>query len=203
MGFNQLRIVGIPPEEKNSAHKTAYQAHDLLDSISYYEDLSLATADMDLIVGTTSKSRKNRTQLLPSRELNRFLSDRKDLINNVAIVFGNETNGLSTEDERQCQILSTILMASDYPSINLSHSVMIYAYELCNIQNTIQTTQSNHSITFRVFDEKIKSFLQHTAIDQRQPELYQRILDRCRKLAASDINLVMSLLRYLRNQTKN
>ena len=64
-----------------------------------------------------------------------WMEKRNDMVSKVGIVFGSETNGLSTEEENLCDVMSTIPMAQDYPSINLSHSVMIYAYELAQIRH--------------------------------------------------------------------
>jgi tRNA/rRNA methyltransferase len=130
MGFETLRIVSEKWEMDDSARKTAYQAHDILQNIQVYQTLEEAITDQDLIIGTTAKPRKNRYLLIPSFKIKSHIDRLNENIDQVAIVFGSESNGLSQQDERLCHFLSTIPMAMPYPSINLSHSVMIYAYEL-------------------------------------------------------------------------
>jgi len=49
-------------------------------------------------------------------------------------VFGCEESGLSNEELAQCDALSSIPLAVEYPSLNLSQAVMLYAYELANLQ---------------------------------------------------------------------
>jgi tRNA/rRNA methyltransferase len=48
----------------------------------------------------------------------------------VALVFGPEDNGLGNEDLAACTQLIRIPSAPAYPSLNLSHAVMVCAYEL-------------------------------------------------------------------------
>jgi tRNA/rRNA methyltransferase/tRNA (cytidine32/uridine32-2'-O)-methyltransferase len=48
----------------------------------------------------------------------------------VAFVFGNERTGLDDEELNFCNIASHIPVSEAFPSLNLSHAVQIYAYEL-------------------------------------------------------------------------
>jgi tRNA/rRNA methyltransferase len=51
-------------------------------------------------------------------------------MNRVAILFGNEVNGLENRDIALCNELISIPSADAFPSLNLSHAVMVVAYEL-------------------------------------------------------------------------
>lgn len=197
MGFDDLRIVGTKPEEITDAHKTAYQAHDLLKEIRFYDKLEQAIEGIDLVVGTTAIERKNRDALIKSHSLKSFIDERSAYVNTAALVFGSETNGLSHKDERLCHILSTIPMKVKYPSINLSHSVMIFAYEVSQIE-TPEQVSTEEKIPFRVFDEQIQTLFRQREIEKRQPELFQRAIDTIRQIPPSDIPLLLSLLRYFK-----
>src|SRR5208283_1156241 len=48
----------------------------------------------------------------------------------VAIVFGNEVNGLEREDLALCHEFISIPSSAAFPSLNISHAVMIVAYNL-------------------------------------------------------------------------
>ncbi len=48
----------------------------------------------------------------------------------VALVFGRESVGLTREELRYCDILSTIETGSEYNVLNLSHAVSLYLYIL-------------------------------------------------------------------------
>lgn len=198
MGFSDLRIVGTSKDQIKDAHVTAYQAHDILSNIKFFDNLAVASADLDLLVGTTAKARKNRDQLINSRALKEYLVDRNQHVGSFGIVFGSESNGLSHKDERLCHVLSTIPMQTSYPSINLSHSLMIYAYELSQNIDSRTTNTKDEKIPFKVYDEQIQLLLKEKQLDQRQPELYQRTIDSLRLIPSQSIPLVMSLLRYFK-----
>jgi tRNA/rRNA methyltransferase/tRNA (cytidine32/uridine32-2'-O)-methyltransferase len=48
----------------------------------------------------------------------------------IALVFGNERTGLEAAELDLCNIASHIPVSDAFPSLNLSHAVQIYAYEL-------------------------------------------------------------------------
>jgi tRNA/rRNA methyltransferase/tRNA (cytidine32/uridine32-2'-O)-methyltransferase len=48
----------------------------------------------------------------------------------IAFVFGNERTGLEDSELDFCTIASHIPVSAEFPSLNLSHAVQIYAYEL-------------------------------------------------------------------------
>lgn len=48
----------------------------------------------------------------------------------VALVFGNETSGLSNEELQRCQLAVTIPANPDYSSLNLGMAVQLLCYEL-------------------------------------------------------------------------
>jgi tRNA C32,U32 (ribose-2'-O)-methylase TrmJ len=48
----------------------------------------------------------------------------------VAVLFGNEETGLAAEDLAHCQMLATIPTVPQSPALNLSHAVMVIAYEI-------------------------------------------------------------------------
>jgi TrmH family RNA methyltransferase len=49
--------------------------------------------------------------------------------NNIAVVFGNEVNGLRNDQLALCNEIISIPSSDDFPSLNLSHAVMVVAYE--------------------------------------------------------------------------
>ncbi len=60
------------------------------------------------------------------------LSDLSGVISgrNAALVFGRESSGLSNDELRVCDIISTIPAVLEYPTMNLSHAVCVVLYEL-------------------------------------------------------------------------
>ena len=203
MGFDKLRIVDSDKYLKKGARNTAYESHEVLDNIQHYDNLESAIQDMDIVIGTTAKNRKLRYEYIDSQNISQFLEDRKDSFDNLAIVFGSESDGLNSTEEKCCDILSTIPMAEDYPSVNLSHSVMIYAYELSSLnRNGAEQNNKVSKDLYRAFKEQVEEFLSILEVDERQPGIYQQVKDKLLLLPENDIKLFMSLARYLRNHIK-
>lgn len=203
MGFSKLRVVGSDKHLRNGARHTAYESREILEGIESFDSLDQAVKDMDLVIGTTGKKRKLRYQYLEASKLNGFLEERQASLEKVAIVFGSESDGMTTDEEKCCDMLSSIPMAIEYPSINLSHSVMIYAYELSKLKLDMNPSEvSTDENKFKAFKEQTNSFLEILEIGKRQPGLYQQIKDKMLAMKPEDITLFMSTARYLRNHLK-
>lgn len=206
MGQKHLRVVASDTHTQKGARNTAYEAHDLLEKIETYDSLDEAVADMDLVIGTTGKPRKLRYEVILSENLPAFIDGKTGIASKVALVFGSESNGLSKEEENRCDVLSTIPMKTTYPSINLSHSVMIYAYELSKgDQNQVEiaSTSTGKGEVSRALKDQSNDLLSALKMPDQQPGLHRRIMDKIALLNEPDSRLVLSLLRYLRKMVKN
>ncbi len=206
MGQKHLRIVASEVHTMQGARNTAYESHDLLETIETFDSLETAVADMELVIGTTGKPRKLRYEMIPSDLLPKFLDDKAAIASKVALIFGSESNGLSKEEENRCDVLSSIPMTTSYPSINLSHSVMIYAYELLKSTSgpskPADTTDNKGDVS-RAVKEQSHQLLSELQMPDQQPGLYRRITDKIALMNEPDSRLVLSLLRYLRKLRKN
>ncbi|HKV55526.1 MAG TPA: RNA methyltransferase [Candidatus Binataceae bacterium] len=129
MGLRDLRIVAAAGRDERDATTMAVHGRDILASATCYPDLPAALADRTLVVGTTARSGPYRADARPIREVAPELSAAA-ATNRIAIVFGPEDFGLTSEELKQCPRLATILTAPEYPSLNLAQAVMIVAYEL-------------------------------------------------------------------------
>ena len=106
----------------------AIHAADIWDNAEHYDSLKEALAGCSIAVGTSRRrGRHRKSNTLSARELAAFL---KQKTGKAAIVFGNERTGLDREEMELCNMASHIPVSPDFPSINLSHAVQIYAYEL-------------------------------------------------------------------------
>ncbi len=132
MGLARLRIVAPETEggelDEQVALARAVHAGDVYRSAERFADLRSALADCSLVVGTTRRRGKKRKDFsLPPNELAAALRDRPGT---AAIVFGNERTGLEDDELALCNLASHIPVDEAFPSLNLSHAVQIYAYEL-------------------------------------------------------------------------
>jgi len=106
----------------------AVHAADIWEGAEHFDSLAAALADCSVTVGTSRRrGRRRKSSTLTPHELAAFLKDKNGT---AAIVFGNERTGLNGEELELCNIASHIPVDPEFPSVNLSHAVQIYAYEL-------------------------------------------------------------------------
>jgi len=106
----------------------AIHAEDVWEGAETFGSLAEAVRDCSLVVGTTRRRGRHRKQVsMTPKELAAFLASRPGP---AAVVFGNERTGLDDGELELCNIASHIPVNEDFPSLNLSHAVQIYAYEL-------------------------------------------------------------------------
>lgn len=134
MGFQQLRIVDSDKHLEKPARILAHASNDILENAQTFPNLTSALADIDFSIGTSAKARHERRYQLAPAEVRAAIENKQQIVCKAAIVFGCEESGLSNEELAQCDALSSIPLAVEYPSLNLSQAVMLYAYELANLQ---------------------------------------------------------------------
>jgi tRNA/rRNA methyltransferase/tRNA (cytidine32/uridine32-2'-O)-methyltransferase len=106
----------------------AVHAGDVWEQARVFDSLEAAAADCSLVIGTTRRrGRRRKSVTMSPREAAACLRDRSGP---TALVFGNERTGLEDRELRLCNLASHIPADRAFPSLNLSHAVQIYAYEL-------------------------------------------------------------------------
>jgi TrmH family RNA methyltransferase len=130
MGFKNLSVVSPPASmTEGEGRWFARNAHDVLSSAGIYGTLAEAVADKSVVVGTTRRKGKRRGLILPADEGASRLY-RMAASNKVAVLFGREARGLFNEEVEECGFMMSIPSSKAQPSLNLSHAVLIVAYEL-------------------------------------------------------------------------
>ena len=130
MGFSSLWIVNSQIHRDKQAHIVAHASQDILETVREFQDLAQVRDQVDLMVGTSAKPRHHREVLLTPEVLRENLLQKQDAVQQVALVFGREESGLHGHEIALCDVLTSIPLASAYPSLNLGQSVMLYAYVL-------------------------------------------------------------------------
>jgi|TARA_B110000208_G_C11617771_1_gene376041 tRNA/rRNA methyltransferase len=129
MGFSRLYLVKPNNFPSSEADALASGADDILKEAIIVESLEDALIGVNFTVGFTARKREltqphedirsTATNILPIAEKNE-----------VALLFGNETNGLSNDEIKHCQKLSFIDANKSYSSLNLSQAVQIACHEI-------------------------------------------------------------------------
>lgn len=130
MGLTQLRIVKGCDRFDSESLKFAVAARDLLESAQVFPDLASAMADCTLTVGTTRRHGKYRQEILSPSEVSGRFREQVASDCRAALVFGREDSGLTTEELSLCRWHATIPTSSEYGSLNLAQSVLLFCYEL-------------------------------------------------------------------------
>lgn len=131
-GLTDLRIVNAENScwMSDEALACAVGAREILENAGVYDSLEAAVADMHTIYATTARFRDtNKPEPLLPREaalqISRSIRDGRK----VCILFGSERNGLSNEEVDVAHELVSIPSNMMFGSLNLSHAVMVLAYE--------------------------------------------------------------------------
>ncbi len=191
MGFTKLRIVGSVAHREKAARILAHASHEILDNAETFDDLPSALADIDFSIATSAKDRHNRRYSLTPAELRTSIASKINLLTRVAIVFGCEESGLSNTELTFCDSLSAIPLATDYPSLNLSQAVMLYAYEL-SVLKSVATVPANVG-EWRSLKTRIEKFLTNLEIEP-DSKLARWADERCALLAQDDVSFLHKLL---------
>lgn len=141
MGLSKLVLVDPRRFPDPEAMAMAANATEVLDNAEVCTVLDDALRGTVLQVAFSARSRALSHTPLTPREAASVMLDMIEALQNttasagvesaeVALVFGNETYGLSNEEVMRCNRLASILTDPDSTSLNLAASVQVACYEL-------------------------------------------------------------------------
>ena len=128
-GFSRLTLINPVPYKNNEAYEMACKAADLLQEAELFQTLDEALHPFPLVVGTTRRGGKERFPLLTLDEAIPKIAEAA-VENRVALLFGREDKGLTTDELARCNILVEIPTHPSLPSLNLSHAVFILCHRI-------------------------------------------------------------------------
>ncbi len=129
MGLSQLYLVEPSIFPNSQAEAMASGAVDVLANAVVCETLTQALSGTVLALGVSARRRDITSEVLtPAQAASRLLTEAQ--VAPVALVFGNETSGLSNDELSLCQGLVTIAANPDYSSLNLAAAVQVLCYEV-------------------------------------------------------------------------
>ncbi|MBD3393924.1 MAG: tRNA/rRNA methyltransferase [Chitinivibrionales bacterium] len=191
MGFRFLRLVSPCDHRDKRARWTAHGSADILSKTRVYNNLGNAIHDMDFVIGTTSKHRTRKADYHPSNEILDLVRAKGDTAARTGIVFGPERTGLDNMELSLCDIVATVPMAQQYPSLNLAQAVMLFAYELSPLAVTPRRHKRGHrdQAQFRALKRDVAALLETLGISSDSSR-HQRIMERMAALGGDDVKLV-------------
>ncbi len=129
MGFTDLVLVAPRHFPDPDASAMAAGAAGLLGEARVCTSLDAALADRLLAVGFSARGRDLSHPAQSLRDAAASIVDAASQ-GNVALVFGNETSGLSNQELSRCQRLVCVPANPLYSSLNLAAAVQVACYEL-------------------------------------------------------------------------
>ena len=125
--IKNLRIVNPRcnwPNQKALA--TSVGAKDVLKSAKIYKSVDESIGDLDILFASTSRIRKVNKKIISILDLKNKIKKKKK----IGIIFGPEASGLSNDEINCADYLVKIPTSSKFSSLNLSHSAIIFCFQL-------------------------------------------------------------------------
>lgn len=129
MGLARLYLVNPARFPDPEAAWRASRATDVLARVRVCASLDEALAGVAFAVACSARSREVAVEQVTVREAARRVAEAAGA-QPAALVFGNETYGLTTAEVNTCGLLATIPANPEYSSLNLAAAVQVFAYEL-------------------------------------------------------------------------
>lgn len=187
MGLTRLYLVNPKKFPDSEAKSLAVNAANLLDNAVVTATLDEAIADCHFVVAVSGKERSLSQEVLNVREA---AIKTKQIANHqqVALVFGNETSGLSTAEANKCHVLATIPANPEYTSLNLAQAVQIMCYEL-RMAITEGNIHYDEKPVALATQEDLERFYDHlkevlTLIGYLNPKAPKKLFERLRRMYA-------------------
>ncbi len=190
VNMNAGSLVLVNPQTdpfSSEAYRFAMHASALLKDALIVPDLSTALSGYEFSVAITRRTGQWRKQDFDPKSLGFYLTAHPQL--DTCLVFGRESAGLTSEEVRLCNVICSIPSHSSYPSLNLSHAVMVILYELYYSNhsnedqpaspheiNTLVKTIENTFVEAGLFKKRSPENLMHyfrKILTRRQPEHYE------------------------------
>lgn len=131
MGLNDLRLVTPRRYPDPEADARAAGAIDVLAIARVHDTLEQALEGCVLAVACTARHRELRHEVTDARGAAQALLDTVGVAGHTAaLVFGNETAGLTAEEAGACPLWATVPTSAEFRSLNIAAAAQIFVYEL-------------------------------------------------------------------------
>ena len=133
-------------------------AKDVLKSSKIYNSVEKSVGDLDIVFASTSRITKINKQTISITNLKKKIKKGRK----IGILFGPEASGLSNDEISCADYLVKIPSNKEFSSLNLSHSAIIFCYELFqhfSKRKSSYKTSYKSSIAKKSEVEKFLSFI--------------------------------------------
>jgi tRNA/rRNA methyltransferase len=210
MGLCRLFLVKPERFPHVDAQAFATGATELLESAVLCDNLDEALRGTVLAIASTARHRDLAHEVVDCREASRRLV-AEAAAGEVALVFGTERSGLTTQEIGRCHAIAVIPTSMEYSSLNLAQAVQVFAYEL-RMAAVGEQVYAQHPSDLATHDE-VEGFYRHLEetfyssgfLDPREPK---RLMQRMRRLFArarmekKELNILRGFLSAVRSKVE-
>lgn len=159
LGLADVVIVGAPGlKDQPEARMMAVHVPDVLDGFRETDDLESALEGCALVLGTSARP---KTDDLPPLDPEGAVAIAGTVPGRVALLFGSEKYGLSTELLRRCDQVVRLPSHRQGESFNLAQSVLLLGWEFSRTRNeapAVVASDARFRHRFRV-DDRLEAAL--------------------------------------------
>ena len=212
MGLTRLYLVEPQAFPHEQATVLASGAADVLERAVVTATLEEALNGVTLACALTSRRRELTIELQTPRQIVPELLSRAAAGDEVALVFGNETFGLSIDEVSQCNRLVTIAGNPDYFSLNLAQAVQVLCYEICSQLDApldhlrADTVLATHDEVAGMLDHLQRAMAGIGYFERRNSERLMRRMQRLFARAAlerEEIDILRGFYKQIERKTRN
>ena len=158
MNVSEMILVNpIADHLSTNAKNFAVHAIDVLENARVVNSLSEAVSGAEISIAVSRRVGQWRKRDFWLPELATYMKEYRD--KKVVLVFGREKHGLTNEEIQSCDLVCTIPSSERFPSLNLSHAVLVVLYEIYKVWETEDIEARNAEIAskadFNVMEEDI------------------------------------------------
>ena len=209
MGLSTLHLVRPQRFPDPEALWRASRANDVLERASVHQTLDEALHGCAFAVACTARSRDVAVPATDARDATARLVQLAQS-QSVALVFGNETYGLTTEQVNKCNLAASIPANPEYSSLNLGAAVQVFAYEL---RMWAAGPVAAEPAPVLASHEQVEGFYAHLESSMAQtgfldPEHPKKLMPRVRRLFAraqlepEEVNILRGILKAMTHPKK-
>jgi tRNA/rRNA methyltransferase len=210
MGLSTLHLVRPKRFPDPEATWRATSANDVLDAAKVSASLDEALHGAVFAVACSARRRDVAVAGVDARAAAARLIEIART-QPVALVFGNESYGLTTEDVNRCQLLASIPANPRFSSLNLAAAVQVFAYEL-RMAAVVEPGSAPAAPALATHDE-VEGFYGHleqtmAEVGFLDPEHPKKLMPRIRRLFAraqlepEEVNILRGILKALSHPKK-
>lgn len=195
MGQASLRLVNPCPLD-GEARWAAHESAEILDNATIFADLETALADMDFSIATTARRRLEHDDYPSPEDCAAAIYGKAGSVDNTALVFGRESDGLTGDELALCQAATSIPLATNQPSLNLAQAVLVYARALYQASTDAPSDTRVDPGAYARTRAEITALLEKLELDDHR-RIHRWALEGVARFDDRDLGFLLTLLREL------